>query len=185
MSPDFRSYHKHGRIKIKALPSMQAIRDKFDYDIASGRLVHKGLKRTMTKSYFKCFGTQFYHYRLVWGWHYGDPGPYVIDHIDGDRQNDRIENLRIATQAQNAANRHAKGYRRMASGRYQVRCVKDGVEHYGRVCHTEDEASAAAIELRVALHGSFAPRPKLIAGNASATRGKRKRPLDGQTSFLQ
>jgi hypothetical protein len=32
--------------------------------------------------------------RLIWIWHYGDlPRNYVLDHLDGDKRNTRIENL--------------------------------------------------------------------------------------------
>jgi hypothetical protein len=41
----------------------------------------------------------------VWLYVHGqDPGIYEIDHIDCDRSNDRIENLRLADRYQQAAN---------------------------------------------------------------------------------
>jgi len=47
-----------------------------------------------------------YEHRLVWIWHNGkiEDGLF-IDHIDGDRANNRIENLRLATKGQNMSNR--------------------------------------------------------------------------------
>lgn len=45
----------------------------------------------------------YYEHRLIWFWHYGY-FPELIDHIDGNRTNNHILNLREATKSQNAAN---------------------------------------------------------------------------------
>lgn len=42
--------------------------------------------------------------RLTWLYHYGD-WPNVVDHIDGDTLNDRVENLRDVTQLENCHNK--------------------------------------------------------------------------------
>lgn len=42
-------------------------------------------------------------HRLVWLWHHGTMPP-EIDHIDGNPSNNRIENLRAVTHAQNMKN---------------------------------------------------------------------------------
>lgn len=43
--------------------------------------------------------------RVIWGLHNGDPGDLMVDHIDGDPSNNRIGNLRLATNSQNQMNR--------------------------------------------------------------------------------
>ena len=43
-------------------------------------------------------------HRLIWMMHF-DEFPSLLDHIDGNRQNNNIENLRIATRNQNAHNK--------------------------------------------------------------------------------
>ena len=87
-----------------------------------------------------------------------------IDHIDGDRTNNRIENLREVTRAQNALNRK---YFKNTSGvkgvswcnqrkKWVAQIVVDGRnKHLGRY-DTIEEAAAAAIAGRNELHGDFA-----------------------------
>ena len=49
-------------------------------------------------------GNKYKNHRLIWMWHYGF-FPELIDHIDHKPSNNKIENLRIATQSQNFMNR--------------------------------------------------------------------------------
>jgi hypothetical protein len=49
-------------------------------------------------------GKAYRFHRLVFMYHYGVL-PKIIDHIDNNRSNNRIENLREATQQQNCLNR--------------------------------------------------------------------------------
>lgn len=67
---------------------------------AAGCLHHSGYVqiRIDRKSYLA--------HRLIFLWHYGYLPPY-IDHIDRNRSNNRIENLREATKQQNQGNRVA------------------------------------------------------------------------------
>lgn len=62
-------------------------------------------------------------HRLVYCWHYGE-NPPQIDHINGDRADNRIENLRAALPYQNAANNG--GYKHNTTGCPGVRKHRDG-----------------------------------------------------------
>ncbi len=50
-------------------------------------------------------GKRYLRHRLIWIYHHGEiPDDLIIDHIDGDTLNDRIENLRLVTLEINANN---------------------------------------------------------------------------------
>lgn len=44
-------------------------------------------------------------HRVAWCLHYHEWPLFIVDHIDGDRSNNRIDNLRKATPTENAQNR--------------------------------------------------------------------------------
>lgn len=48
--------------------------------------------------------TRYYAHRVAWAMHYGEWPSDVIDHIDGNPLNNKIENLRCVTQAINSRN---------------------------------------------------------------------------------
>lgn len=91
------------------------VRELFDYDPESGVLIAK--KRQKGRKFGKPVGCKSGNYllamvegrlykvhRLIFLWHHGYM-PEVIDHIDRNGMNNRIENLRAATPLQNTANR--------------------------------------------------------------------------------
>lgn len=97
-------------------------------------------------------------HRVAWLLCYGEwpPSNMQIDHINGDRSDNRIENLRLCTQSQNNVNRviskrdlprgvYRKGNRYIA----QVRNT-----HLGTFTTIED-AEAAFISSATRLYGSF------------------------------
>jgi hypothetical protein len=93
-------------------------------------------------------GTRFLLHRAIWLMIYGTE-PNQIDHIDGDRTNNRLGNLRSVTQQQNLANKRRLG-RANTSGALGVslhrRTGKFRAARFGRhlgLYSTVDEASAA------------------------------------------
>lgn len=51
-------------------------------------------------------GKSYLQHRLAWMYVYGEEIDGEIDHINGDRADNRIANLRVVTRAQNCQNRH-------------------------------------------------------------------------------
>lgn len=78
-------------------------------------------------------GKLYLNHRVIWFLLKGVV-PEVIDHIDGDKTNNRIENLRNVTQSQNRANQHKvvaqSGYKGVhwANGTWAARIKVNGVQ---------------------------------------------------------
>ncbi len=109
-------------------------------------------------------GRQFLLHRLAWIIANGETPPGLIDHIDGDRSNNRIVNLRLATQSQNRANSAltwaASGFKgvywKPRQRRWQPTIMIDGVVKYLGT-HLTKEAAAAAYAAAAREHfGDFA-----------------------------
>lgn len=108
---------------------------------------------------------QFYYvHRLVWLMHYGDL-PDVVDHIDGDPSNNRIENLRAATHSENMRNstlnkRNKSGVKGVhwcsKSKRWRGEVYASGKAHRVGPYNSINECRVAVEELRKLLHGEFA-----------------------------
>jgi HNH endonuclease/AP2 domain len=81
------------------------------------------------------FGARHQAHRVVWAYHYGEWPEFEIDHINGNRADNRIENLRAVNAAANMQNkkvyRNNKSgvsgvFRRPTSGRWQVSIAANG-----------------------------------------------------------
>jgi hypothetical protein len=101
-------------------------------------------------------------HRLVFLYFHGFMPPQV-DHIDGNRQNNRIENLREATSAQNNQNRTATGASKIKGVVWHKQskkwvasiCINRKSVHLGSFEKIEDAAQVAT-DARKKLHGEFA-----------------------------
>ena len=76
-----------------------------------------------------------------------------IDHIDRDRSNNNIENLRMVTASQNQWNRDAKGYYFVkARGKYVAEIKVGNIKKYIGRFDTEYEARQAYLDAKTKYH---------------------------------
>ena len=109
-------------------------------------------------------GVKYMAHRVIFFMHHGYE-PDIVDHVDRNPLNNRIENLRPATKAENAHNTglradNSSGYRNVnwhnQKQKWQVRLTLNGAQKSYGLYATAEEAGAAAQELRKEHHGAFA-----------------------------
>ena len=104
-----------GRVIVpKDQVTQKLIRETFDYFEGNliwvkpkARWLSKGDKVGCQRSdgyiVTNVFGRNYLLHRLIWFWHFGD-WPKLLDHIDQNRSNNRIENLRSVNKRINVYN---------------------------------------------------------------------------------
>ena len=109
-------------------------------------------------------GRNYYEHRLIWLYHYGEWPKEHIDHINGVRDDNRIENLREATNQQNQFNKKSYGktskYKGVSWSRQNKKWVaqywyKSKIYYLGRY-ETEEEAAEAYRKATEHLHKDYA-----------------------------
>lgn len=111
------------------------------------------------------FGRRYLAHRVSWAVHYGEWPEDQIDHVDNDKLNNRIGNLREATAQENMRNlsvrkTNTSGYKGVhwVSRRksYQARIRFEGKRVHLGYYATAEAASAAYREAAKKYHGEFA-----------------------------
>ena len=108
-------------------------------------------------------GKIYLAHRLAWLWVHGSWPNHDIDHINGNSFDNRIANLRLASNAQNQANRRRnkgkrvpKGVRATPNGKFQARIsVSKRQIHLGTFV-TEQAAADAYMRAAKQHYGNFA-----------------------------
>ena len=98
-------------------------------------------------------------HRLAWLLFHGqDPVGHDIDHINWDKADNRISNLRLATRSQNSANNRKwrGGAFQLPSGRWQASARTPAGSRYLGAYDTKEEAAAVASAFRRHTYGEFA-----------------------------
>jgi len=128
---------------------------------------NKQVGRPNDEGYIRVRGTngkEYRAHRIIWMLHFGEiPEGMLIDHIDGNKQNNKINNLRLATRIQNNANSIA----RVKTSGLPKGVVKTGNTYRARLTHkgktyslgsylTIEEAKNAYDKKALEIHGEFA-----------------------------
>tara|TARA_R110000803_G_scaffold4267_1_gene14551 strand:+ start:597 stop:1085 length:489 start_codon:yes stop_codon:yes gene_type:complete len=93
----------------------------------------------------------FYYHRIVYWFAHEDfdilhyDNTKVIDHIDRDKSNNKLENLRLIPFQHNLWNQKARGWC-LLKGRYVAQVCVDGKHHYLGTYDTSGEAHSAYLE---------------------------------------
>ncbi len=141
--------------------------DHLEYNPETGEIYsHK--KKRILKGYvnkdrgYRYHGTGGKLYisaRLCWFLHYGEWPDGEIDHINRDRLDDRLCNLRVVNRRENNLNRKPQGRLKvrgvsMHKNKYKVQRCINGQQNYYGLFETLEEAAAKAKEV-YGVHGEL------------------------------
>lgn len=149
---------------------MQDFENYYYYGCSDGLLYHVGTSQEVDCWFdhgyrrFRHKGKSYKASRVIYYLAHNE-WPEVVDHIDGNRSNDQISNLRGTTRANNNKNvkkrkDNTTGYKGVSFkkklGKYQVLVQVDGKNIYFGVYSDLEEAAEVARKAREDLHGEFA-----------------------------
>jgi hypothetical protein len=161
--------------KAKPLPPVELLRQRFEYDPATGSLVWKrngkqaGNAYKVGHSYYRRImvdGQNYFAHRIAYAMHTGkDPLNMHIDHINGNGLNNSFFNLRLATPAQNLRNSkrptsHTSGFKGVHKSKRSQRWIAQinvaGKLVYIGTFDSPELAHMAYCKAAAELHGEFA-----------------------------
>lgn len=109
-------------------------------------------------------GKILFAHRVAWALYYNEQPPKMIDHINGNKSDNRICNLRAATNSENMRNttktaRNSTGYKGVCfnkkSQKYQANIGHNYKCIYLGLFDTAEEAHAAYCKAAAELHGQY------------------------------
>lgn len=154
---------------------LNEIRDLLRYDAETGQFIRLKKTNNRVKVGEVCgfvdidgyrrvrVGKAVLAHRLAWALMTGDWPDHEIDHVNGDRDDNRWANLRAADRHQNSWNRkalpNATGYTGVCKGsksnRYEAAITARGKRFHLGTFDTPEEAHAAYMKAADQLHGEY------------------------------
>ncbi len=177
------------------LPNIERLREALEYNPTTGLLTFKSradarpcwnarhvgkaaINTASVDGYRRgyLFGKMMLAHRVAFALHYGRTDLKFIDHINGDRSDNRAENLREVTRAENARNKARPsnsttghiGVSKTYDGRFRAHItVGNKVRHLGRFPTIEQAVAVrASAERELGFHQNHG-RDLTIKGNAA------------------
>lgn len=156
------------------------VRELLNYDPKTGEFTWKvrtsnrvkvgdvaGVKGINGYIFLSIENTKVLAHRVAWFYVYGKWPPEFIDHINGVRDDNRLDNLRLASASQNTSNgvlrsTNTSGYRGVSwskeKKKWVARIVKNHKQHVLGYFRTKEDAHIAYLEAARELHGDFGGR---------------------------
>lgn len=95
--------------------TQEELREKFEYDHNIGIFINRKKNKVVGSLHGKGYiiicanGKNYLAHRLAWIYMNGPIGEYQIDHINHNKKDNRIDNLRLVTNKENHRNKAYKG----------------------------------------------------------------------------
>jgi hypothetical protein len=169
-------------MKFKPHPSQEELHERFEY-CDDGNFIRKNKAKPRTNRIRKekiagglnsigyvtvgIRDVRYLLHRLVWIYHNGDiPNGMIVDHIDRNPSNNRIENLRLASRSLNAYNSklsisNTSGIRGVSfvtsENKWRAGISVNGKQIILGEFHTIEEATISRKEAEIKYYGEFTP----------------------------
>ncbi len=133
----------------------------------NGSWMDRPLGTVSRQGYLAAFmeGKRITLHRIAWAMHYGEWPMHDVDHVNGNKADNRIANLRRANRSQNMANCGKKShntsgvkgvYWDKVRGKFVAEIKSDAKRHHLGRFDSLEEASDAYNKAAMELHGEFA-----------------------------
>jgi hypothetical protein len=166
-------------MKSKPLPPLEELKEYLDYNPDTGIFIWKKSNNGFIKEGRKAGSLNSNGYnriqfmknevmlhRVAYYMHYGvDPLEKLVDHINGDKADNRIKNLRLVTNQQNLFNKSSLSKRNFSgftgvfwskkARKWQVSIVYNGKNIYLGLYSNKEDAIKARKEAEIKYYGEF------------------------------
>ena len=157
------------RDRLNELLTYDPVLDVWTWIKSRGRMAKAGSRAgtisTLGYVIIRINARDYCAHRLVWFWYHHEWPRGNIDHIDGNRRNNVLTNLRVAEYCQNSWNRgkskvNTSGFKGVffhkATGKWQASIRARGKQYHLKLYLTPEAAHRIYVEAAKRLHGEFA-----------------------------